>query len=105
MLVPHTAEGFRAAVSALRSLDRSKGVRFHTFSLPEDRSVRLLIKNLGRHMPEGVVQEEQENLGTCVQGVLQLRSGRRNQEADKAHPITRTLCRCRGDRKWRKCFP
>jgi hypothetical protein len=33
MLVPRTAEGFRAAVSALRSLDGSKSVSFHTFSL------------------------------------------------------------------------
>ena len=59
---------------------------FHTFSLPEDRCVRLLIKNPGRHIPEGVVREELKNLGICVQGILQLRSGRRNQEADKAHP-------------------
>ena len=41
MVVPETADDFRAAVSALRSLDVSKGVSFHTFSLPEDRqSVR-----------------------------------------------------------------
>jgi hypothetical protein len=36
MLVPKTGNGFRATVSALRSLDGSKGVSFHTFSLPED---------------------------------------------------------------------
>ena len=52
---------------------------FHTFSLPEDRCVRLLFKNLGRHMPEDVVREELENLGICVQGVLQPPSGRRDQ--------------------------
>jgi hypothetical protein len=69
MLVPRTAEGFRAAVSALRSFDGSRGVRFHTFSLPEDRCVRLLVKNLRRHMPENVVQEEVENLGISVQGI------------------------------------
>jgi hypothetical protein len=28
-----------------------------------------------------------ESLGICVQGVLQLRSGRRDQEAAKAHPL------------------
>ena len=61
-------------------------MRFHTLYLPEDSCVRLLIKKLGRHMPEGVVLEELENLGLCVQGVLQLRSGRRNQEADKPRP-------------------
>jgi len=88
MLIPRTAEGFRATVSALRSLDGSKGVSFHTFSLPEDRCVRLLVKNLGRHKPEDVVREEVESLGICVQGVLQLRSGRRDREAAKAHPLT-----------------
>jgi hypothetical protein len=37
MVVPETADDFRAADSALRSLDASKGVSFHTFSLSEDR--------------------------------------------------------------------
>jgi hypothetical protein len=46
VIVPETADGFRATVGALRSLDGSKGVSFHTFSLPEDREVRLLITNL-----------------------------------------------------------
>jgi hypothetical protein len=78
MLVPKTANGFRATVSALRSLDGSKGVSFHTFSLPEDRCVRLLLKNLGKHMPESVAREKLETLGIHVQGVLQLRSGRRD---------------------------
>ena len=73
MLVPNTAEGFRAAVSVLWSLDGSKGVSFHTFSLPEDRCVRLLVKKLGRHMPEHVVWEELGDQGICLQGVLQLR--------------------------------
>ena len=35
MVVPSTADGFRAAVSALRSLDGKKGVSFHTFTLTE----------------------------------------------------------------------
>jgi hypothetical protein len=59
MLVPKTADGFRATVGALRSVGGSKGVSFHTFSLPEDRCVRLL-KNLCKHMPESVVREELE---------------------------------------------
>ena len=66
MIVPGTADGFRATVSALRSLDGSKGVTFHTFSLPEDRCVRLLVKNLGRQMPESVVREKLEALGIRV---------------------------------------
>ena len=61
-------------------------VSFHNFSLPEDRCVRLLVKNLGRHMPEDVVREELESLGICVHAVLQLRSGRRDQEATKDNP-------------------
>jgi hypothetical protein len=63
-----TADDFRAAITALRSLDVSKGVSFHT-SLPEDRCVRLLNKNLGRRMPDTVMREELEALGICVQGV------------------------------------
>jgi hypothetical protein len=39
MLVPKTAHGFRPTVRALRSLDGSNGVSFHTFPLPEDRCV------------------------------------------------------------------
>lgn len=49
---------------------------FHTFFLPEDHFVHLLVKNLGRHMPEDIIQEEVENLGISVQGVLHLHSGR-----------------------------
>ena len=62
MVMPETADDFRAAVSALRSLDVSKGVSFHTFSLTEDRCARLLIKNLGRRMPEDVVREEPSHI-------------------------------------------
>jgi hypothetical protein len=42
MVVTSTADVFRAAVSALRSLD-GEGVSFHTFTPPEDRCVRLLV--------------------------------------------------------------
>jgi ethanolamine ammonia-lyase small subunit len=72
-------------VRALRFLDESKGVRFHT-SLPEDRCVRLLVKRLGRQMPEDVVQQELETLAISVQGVLQLRSGLRDQDVFKTRP-------------------
>jgi hypothetical protein len=88
MVVPGTADDFRAAITALRSLDVSKGVSFHTFSLPEDMCVRLLIKNLGRGMTQTVVREEIKALGICVQGVLQLRSGRRDQDPEKNRPAT-----------------
>ena len=57
VVVPATADGFRAAVSALRSIDGRGVVSFHSYSLPVDRCVRLLIKNLGSRMPEGVVLE------------------------------------------------
>ena len=61
----------------MRSLDGSKGVSYHTLSLPDDRCLLLPIRNLGRQMPEHVVWEELEALGICVQGVLQLQYGRR----------------------------
>jgi len=56
MVVPSTADGFRATVSALRSLDGKDGVSNHTFTLPEDRCARLLVKNLGRGMPESLAR-------------------------------------------------
>jgi hypothetical protein len=36
MVVPATADGFQAAVSALRSLNGREGVSFQTFTVPED---------------------------------------------------------------------
>lgn len=56
MVVPSNANGLRAAVSALRSLDGREGVTLHT-SLPEDHCLRLLVKNLGKEMPGSVVRE------------------------------------------------
>jgi len=88
MFVQSTADGLRAAVSALRSLDGKDGVSFHTFALPKDRCARLLVKNLGRGMPESVVREELESLNICVQGVTQLRSGRRDRDPAKDRPPT-----------------
>jgi hypothetical protein len=96
MVVPATADGFRAVVSALRSLDGREGVSFHTFTLSEDRCMRLLVKNLGRGMTESVVREELESLNICVQGVMQLRSGRRDQNPAKNRPpIPSSLSRWR----------
>jgi hypothetical protein len=86
MVVPSTADGVRAVVRALRSLDEGEGVNFHTFTLSEDRCVRLLVKNLGRGMPESDVQEKLESLNIRVQGDMQLRSGRRDQDPAKDRP-------------------
>jgi len=61
-------------------------VNFQTFSLPEDRYVRLLIKKLGTNMPEGVVREEPENQGICIQGVLQLRSAATTRRLTNSAP-------------------
>jgi hypothetical protein len=90
MVVPSTADGFRAAVSALRSLDGARGVSFHTFNHPEDRCERRLVKNLDRGMPESVVREELESVDIRVQGVTRLRSGRRDRDPTKDRPPTPT---------------
>ena len=39
---------------------------FHTFTLPEGCCMRLLVKNLGRGVPETVVREELESLDIRV---------------------------------------
>jgi len=55
--------------------------------------VRLLVKNLGKEMPESAVREELESLNIRVQGEMQLRSGRRDQDPAKDRPPTPTsLC-------------
>jgi hypothetical protein len=78
MVVPSIADGFRAAVSALRSLDGKDGMNFHTLTLPEEHCVRLLVKNMDRGMAESIVQEELENPNIRAKGVMQLRSGYRD---------------------------
>jgi hypothetical protein len=88
MVVPATVDGFRAVVSGLRSLDRREGLSFHTFTLPEDRCVRLRVKNLGRGMPESVVREELKSMNLHVQGAMQLGSSRRDQDPAKDRPPT-----------------
>jgi hypothetical protein len=76
--VPETADGFRATIGALRSLGEDTGVSFHNYSLPEDRCVPLLLKNLGKRMTEAEFKEEQEAFFISVQAVMQLRSKRRD---------------------------
>jgi hypothetical protein len=88
MLVSDTADGFRATIGALRSLDANEGVSFYTLSLLEDRCVRLLLKNLGKRMPEAEIREELEVLHINVQAVMQLRSKRRDQDPEKDRPLT-----------------
>jgi hypothetical protein len=79
-------------------------VSFHTFTLPEDRCVRLLVKNLGRGMPESVVREELESLNFRVQGVMQLRSGLRDQDPTKNRPPhPNSLCRWRVGLRYQEC--
>jgi hypothetical protein len=58
IVVPETADGYRATIGDLRSLGGDKGVSFHTFSLPEDRCVGLLLENLGKRMTESEIKEE-----------------------------------------------
>ena len=95
IFVPSKADGFRATVRALRFLDGGKYVSFHTFSLPQDRCVRLLVKNLGKGMPESAVREELESLNIRIQGVMQLRSGCRDQDPAKDRPPNPPLhCVC-----------
>jgi hypothetical protein len=77
MIVPGTADGFIATIGPLRSLDVRKGVIF-LISHHEDRRARLLIKNLGRQMPNSVIPEKLQAQVIPVQGVLQLRFGRRD---------------------------
>jgi hypothetical protein len=104
MLVPETDDGFRATIGALRSLDAAEGVSFHTFSLPEDRCVRLLLKNVGKRMPEDEIREELEALRINVQAVMQLRSKRRDQDPEKDRPLTpHFIVSGREALMWRKC--
>jgi hypothetical protein len=56
IFVTSTADSVRDTLSALRSLDGKEHVRYHTFSLQEDRCARLLVKNLGKRMHESVVR-------------------------------------------------
>jgi hypothetical protein len=48
--------------------------------------MRLLVKYLGRPMTEDVVREGLENVGICIQVVLQLQSGRDTRKPPKPAP-------------------
>jgi methyl coenzyme M reductase subunit C-like uncharacterized protein (methanogenesis marker protein 7) len=50
--------------------------------------VRLLLKNLGKRLPEAEIKEELEALHISVQAVMQLRSKRRDQDPEKDSPLT-----------------
>ena len=66
---------------------------FHTFSPQEDSCVLFLVKNQGNEMSESAVREELESLNNRVHVVMQLRSGRRDQDPVKDRPPTPTsLC-------------
>jgi hypothetical protein len=85
MLVPETADGFRATIGALISLSEGEGVTFHTFSLPENRCrcLCMLFKNPGKRIAELEIMEELEAKSIQVQVFMQIRSRRRNQDAEK----------------------
>lgn len=50
--------------------------------------MHLLLKNFGERMPEADIREERGALHIRVQAVMQLRSLRRDQEAEKYRPLT-----------------
>jgi hypothetical protein len=81
MVVPSTANGFRAAVCQIPSFDGKEGVSFHN-SFPENRYVRLLLEKLRKGMPDNDVREELKSLNIRVQEVLLLQSSR----SDQHHP-------------------
>jgi hypothetical protein len=63
--VPSTADGIRALVSELWSLDGKEGVRLNTFTPPDDGCLRLLVKNLSRRMPESIIRDELMSRDSC----------------------------------------
>ena len=81
------ADGFRATISGLRSLDGSKRVSFHTICLPDNCCLRLLTKNFDRKLSEDVASEEVEVLSIHLQAVLQLCFGLRDQNASNTRPL------------------
>jgi hypothetical protein len=88
LVVQPTADGFRATVSALWFLAGKEDVSFHTFYPSEDRCVLLLVKNLGKWVPERVVLEQLKALNIRAQGVPLLRSSCCDQDhvKDLPHP-------------------
>lgn len=76
MVALSPTDGFRGVVSTILSIDGMEVWSFYNFTLPDDRCVRLLVKNLFRRMPRMDAREELETLNILVQGVSQRRSGR-----------------------------
>jgi hypothetical protein len=104
MLVPSTSDGSQAAVSVPPSLDSKEFVSLHIFTLPEDRCLALLVKNLSRVMPKSVVQKELESVIIRVQDVTQLRFDLRDQDPDKNRlPTPTSLYQWRENLRCRKC--
>jgi len=91
MAIPSTASGFRVSVSVLQSLNGKEVVSFHTFTLPEDQCVLLLVKNLGRGTPESIIREELESMNIRFQRVTWLQSTHRDQDPAKDRPTTPPL--------------
>ena len=64
----------------------------------------LLVKQVRRVMPGSFVREDLESLNICFQGVMQLRSGRRDQHATKYRsPTPHSLYLWRGGLSFRQC--
>jgi hypothetical protein len=83
MTVPRTADGFRSTVSACDPLMEQKcSMSFISRRI----AACLLIKNLGRHLPEDFVLGELAALGIRDQGVLQLHYGRLTRKLPKPAP-------------------
>lgn len=76
MLVPRSADGFRANIGVLCSLDGGNGVCFSTVSFTNDRRLRPLLKTACKSMPHNKIREEHEALHTNVQAVMHLWSKR-----------------------------
>ena len=63
------------------------GVSFHT-SLPGTHFVRLMLKKLGKGMPDSLVCEELVSLSIGVQMFMQFRSDSRDEDPAKDHLTT-----------------
>ena len=88
IITPDTANCYRATITALRTLPKERGVVFHTYTPPRERSVRLLIKHLGRNMPLEDVVEELLACGIEGASVTQLRSNHRDADSSRDRPLT-----------------
>jgi hypothetical protein len=87
IFLPETAHGFRSTNGSLHSLGEAKGLSFHNFRLLEDRCLCLLMKNVGKRMPEAEIKKV-EPLHLNVQAVRQLSSKCRDQDPEKDRPLT-----------------